>query len=87
MNIANNRRDDPAVMSVVEKEQPMVASVRGPIPPYGVAIRDALADPKTRLDELKAYRDHAREVLAAQGDLKAALAKLEAEIAKRGGKA
>lgn len=64
----------------------MVASARGPIPPYGVAIRDALADPKSSLDELKAHRDHAREVLAAQGDLKAALAKLEAEIARRGGK-
>ena len=63
----------------------MTAAARGPIPPYGVAIADALKDPQTSLDELVAHRDHAREVLAAQGDLKAALTRLEAEIARRGG--
>ena len=47
----------------------MANAARGPIPPYGVAISDALKDPKTSLDELIAHRDHAREVLAAQGDL------------------
>jgi uncharacterized protein DUF1843 len=62
----------------------MAEAARGPIPPYGVAIADALADPKTSLDELIAHRDHARQVLAAQGDLKSALARLEAEIARRG---
>jgi hypothetical protein len=51
-----------------------------------VAISDALADPKSSLDELIAHRDHAREVLAAQGDLKSALERLDAEIARRGGK-
>jgi len=64
----------------------MTAAARGPIPPYGVAISDALKDPATSLDELRAHRDHAREVLAAQGDLKGALQRLEAEIARRGGK-
>lgn len=63
----------------------MAEAARGPIPPYGVAISDALADPKTSLDELIAHRDHAREVLAAQGDLKGALERLEAEIGRRGG--
>jgi hypothetical protein len=63
----------------------MAESARGPIPPYGVAIADALKDPQTSLDELIAHRDHAREVLAAQGDLKAALERLEGEIARRGG--
>ena len=64
----------------------MTAAALGPIPPYGVAIADALKDPQTSLDELIAHRDHAREVLAAQGDLKGALARLDAEIARRGGK-
>ncbi len=58
---------------------------RSPIPPYGVAISDALKNPKTSLDELVAHRDHARDVLAAQGDLQAALKRLEAEIKRRGG--
>jgi hypothetical protein len=64
----------------------MPEASRGPIPPYGVAIADALRDPKSSLDELIAHRDHARQVLAAQGDLSAALKRLEAEIARRGGK-
>lgn len=63
----------------------MPTAARGPVPPYGVAISDALKNPRTSLDELLAHRDHAREVLAAQGDLRAALAKLEAEIQRRGG--
>jgi hypothetical protein len=63
----------------------MAEAARGPIPPYGVAISDALADPGTSLDELIAHRDHAREVLAAQGDLQSALERLEAEIGRRGG--
>jgi Domain of unknown function (DUF1843) len=64
----------------------MTEAARGPIPPYGVAIADALKDPQTSLDELIAHRDHAREVIKAQGDLKGALERLEAEIARRGGK-
>jgi hypothetical protein len=63
----------------------MTTGARGPIPPYGVAISDALKDPNTSLDELIAHRDHAREVLAAQGDLKSALERLESEIDRRGG--
>jgi hypothetical protein len=55
------------------------------VPPYGVAISDALRDPDTSVEELIAHRDHAREVLAAQGDLKAALDRLDAEIRRRGG--
>ena len=63
----------------------MAEAARGPIPPYGVAIADALRDPSTSLEELIAHRDHAREVLAAQGDLRAALERLDGEIARRGG--
>lgn len=62
----------------------MPAAARGPVPPYGVAIADALKDPATTLEELIAHRDHSRQVLAAQGDLKAALARLDKEIARRG---
>jgi hypothetical protein len=55
------------------------------VPPYGVAIADAPKDTSTSLDELIARRDHAREVLSAQGDLRAALERLDAEIQRRGG--
>jgi hypothetical protein len=64
----------------------MAQSRGSSVPPYGVAIADALRDPQTSIEELLAHRDHAREVLAAQGDLKAALTRLEAEIARRAGK-
>ena len=64
----------------------MTSRAGAPVPPYGVAISDALRDPKTSVEELIAHRDHAREVLAAQGDLKAALERLEREIARRGGR-
>lgn len=63
----------------------MAEAARGPIPPYGVAISDALGDPNTSLEELIAHRDHAREVLSAQGDLRAALERLDSEIQRRGG--
>jgi hypothetical protein len=63
----------------------MLGATRGPVPPYGVAISDALKDPNTSLDELVAHRDHARAVLEQQGDLRAALEKLEAEIERRRG--
>ncbi|HEX6374293.1 MAG TPA: DUF1843 domain-containing protein [Allosphingosinicella sp.] len=55
------------------------------VPPYGNAIADALRDPTTSLEELIAHRDHARQVLSAQGDLRAALERLDREIARRGG--
>ena len=63
----------------------MTTGAGGPVPPYGVAISDALSNPDTSLEELIAHRDHAREVLAAQGDLRAALERLDAEIQRRGG--
>lgn len=63
----------------------MTTAARGPVPPYGTAIADALKDPGTSLEELIAHRDHARQVLSAQGDLRAALERLDQEIARRGG--
>jgi hypothetical protein len=50
---------------------------------YGTAINQALANARTKLEDLKVLRDHATAVLAAQGDLKGALRKLEQEIRTR----
>lgn len=50
---------------------------------YGTAINQALGNARTKLEDLKALRDHAHAVLAAQGDLKGALRKLEKEIKTR----
>jgi soluble P-type ATPase len=50
---------------------------------YGTAINQALANAKTKLEDLKVLRDHATAVLAAQGDLKGALRKLDQEIKVR----
>ena len=50
---------------------------------YGTAINQALKNAKTKLEDLKVLRDHATAVLAAQGDLKGALKKLEQEIKSR----
>ena len=50
---------------------------------YGTAINQALANAKTKLEDLKILRDHATAVLAAQGDLKGALRKLDQEIKAR----
>lgn len=50
---------------------------------YGTAINTALKNPKTRLEDLKALRDHAVSLLKAQGDLKGALGKLQKEITAR----
>ncbi|MGA9582086.1 MAG: DUF1843 domain-containing protein [Allosphingosinicella sp.] len=63
----------------------MATRAGAPVPPYGVAISDALSDPDTSVEELIAHRDHAREVLEAQGDLKAALERLDSEIRRRSG--
>jgi hypothetical protein len=49
---------------------------------YGAAINDAIKK-KSSLGALVALRDHATAIVAAQGDLKGALKKLNAEIAKR----
>jgi hypothetical protein len=50
---------------------------------YGTAINTALANARTKLEDLKVLRDHAYAVLQAQGDLKGALGKLEKEIKSR----
>jgi hypothetical protein len=50
---------------------------------YGPVIDDALADPKTQLDTLKALREHTAAVVAAQSNLKSALTKLDREIQRR----
>jgi hypothetical protein len=50
---------------------------------YGTAINQALANARTKLEDLKVLRDHATAVLAAQGDLKGALRKLDQEIKAR----
>lgn len=52
---------------------------------YGVGIQDAIDNPKTSPEELQKLLEHARSVLKQQGDLKSALAKLEAEIGRREG--
>jgi hypothetical protein len=50
---------------------------------YGVAINTALRNPRTKLEDLKALREHAVSLMKAQGDLKGALSKLEKEIKTR----
>jgi hypothetical protein len=50
---------------------------------YGTAINQALGNARTKLEDLKVLRDHAVAILAAQGDLKGALGKLEKEIKSR----
>jgi hypothetical protein len=50
---------------------------------YGTAINLALKNAKTKLEDLKVLREHAVAVLAAQGDLKGALKKLDKEIKSR----
>jgi hypothetical protein len=50
---------------------------------YGPLIDHALADPKTELDTLKALREHAAAILAAQRNLKSALSKLDREVQRR----
>lgn len=52
---------------------------------YGVGIQDAIDNPKTTPEELEKLLKHARSVLKQQGDLKAALRKLEEEISRREG--
>ena len=52
---------------------------------HGVGISDALRNPNSTDKELQTLLEHGRTVLQQQGDLKSALAELEAEIAKRGG--
>jgi uncharacterized protein DUF1843 len=54
-----------------------------PVPPYGTAINQALKNPRTKVQNLKALRDRANALLTAQGDLKGALRKLDREIKAR----
>jgi hypothetical protein len=53
---------------------------------YGPAIHDALARKETTTQELLALREHAQTLLHAQGDMHAALQRLNSEIARRQGK-
>jgi hypothetical protein len=55
------------------------------VQPYGPPINDALDNPKTTLETLMKLRDRAVAALAAQGDLKQALKRLEKEISRRKG--
>jgi hypothetical protein len=64
----------------------MAQASGGNVKPYGVAISDALKDPKSSLEQLNGLRDSARKLIKEHGDLPAALKKLEAEIARRGKK-
>ena len=64
----------------------MAKALGGQVKPYGVAISDALKDPKSSLAQLKALHASATKTLKEHGDLPGALKKLEAEIAKRGKK-
>lgn len=60
----------------------------GMIALYGVAIGNALSNltkGQTSVDDLVMLRDQTKAVVAAQGDLVAALAALETEITRRGG--
>lgn len=61
----------------------MLKAAGGLVKPYGVAISDALKDPKSTDEQLKRLRDSARRLLKEQGDLPGALKKLEAEIDRR----
>jgi hypothetical protein len=51
--------------------------------PYGIGIGNALSKNSTTTEELIAWRNHARDIVGAQGDLVAALKALDAEIARR----
>jgi hypothetical protein len=53
------------------------------VQPYGPPINDALDNPKTKLETLMKLRERAVAALAAQGDLKQALKRLEKEISRR----
>jgi hypothetical protein len=55
------------------------------VQPYGPPINDALDNPKTTLETLMKLRERAVAALAAQGDLKQALKRLESEISRRKG--
>jgi hypothetical protein len=55
------------------------------VQPYGPPINDALDNPRTTLETLMKLRERAVAALAAQGDLKQALKRLEKEIGRRKG--
>ena len=59
----------------------------GIVPPYGVAIGNAIASPSTTVDELMALRSQAQAIVEGHGDLTAAVSALDREIASRGGPA
>src|SRR3954471_15036554 len=59
----------------------------GIVPPYGVAIGNAIASQSTTVDELMALRSQAQAIVEGHGDLTAAITALDKEIASRGGPA
>ncbi|HEX3685567.1 MAG TPA: DUF1843 domain-containing protein [Bryobacteraceae bacterium] len=52
----------------------------GPVPPYGVAIQQAIA--QGDLAEMKRIAQHAEQFLTEHGDIRAALEALKIEISK-----
>lgn len=61
----------------------MASNSKGPQPLYGVIIRECLAS--NDVEKMKATAEQIKHTLKEQGDLKAALSKLEAAIAKASG--
>jgi hypothetical protein len=58
----------------------MAQAERGPVPPYGVAIQQAIA--KGDLENMKQVAAAAEQHLQQTGDVRAALEALKIEIAK-----
>jgi Domain of unknown function (DUF1843) len=59
----------------------------GIIPPYGVAIGNAIASSSTTVAELQALRSQAQAIVEGHGDLNADITALDKEITSRGGPA
>jgi hypothetical protein len=57
--------------------------MKSAVQPYGPPINDALKNPDTSLATLVALRARAASILKSQGNLKAAVARLDQEIQRR----
>ena len=57
----------------------------GVMPPYGIAIANAIASGNATVNELTALRSQAQALVESHGDLASAVTALDEEIAKRGG--
>jgi hypothetical protein len=75
-----------AAKACVQTNQPVEEEAMTFVPLYAAGIYDACGRKDCTLDELLALRDHAQAVVTAQGDLKGALERLDAEIKRRGAK-